>query len=82
MTSRPYLTLRKVLLYILLAILTSCATTSKQTPEISPPVLTKSGSEINQSAPVFTAIDLRGRSFALQDYRGKNIVLVFYIGHR
>jgi cytochrome oxidase Cu insertion factor (SCO1/SenC/PrrC family) len=82
MTSRPYLTLPKFLLFILLAILTSCATTTKQTPEISQPAPAKPGSEINQSAPVFTAIDLRGRSFGLSDYRGKNIVLVFYIGHR
>jgi|GEM_PF-6540104 len=82
MTSKPYLTLQNVLLGILFAILSSCTATTKQTPEVSQLAPTKQGSEINQSAPIFTAIDLRGRSFGLSDYRGKNIVLVFYIGHR
>lgn len=41
MTRRPYLTLPKVLLSILFAILTSCATTIEQTPEISQPATTK-----------------------------------------
>jgi cytochrome oxidase Cu insertion factor (SCO1/SenC/PrrC family) len=59
--------LANVFLSILLfVILTSCATT---TPEIK------------QSPPAFTAIDLQGRSFELTDYKGKNIILVFYIGH-
>ena len=38
--------------------------------------------EVDQPAPAFTATDLGGRSFRLADYRGRNLVLVFYIGHQ
>ena len=82
MTTRPYFTLPKTLLCVLFAIVTSCAATARETPEISQPAPAKAGSGINQSAPDFKAVNLQGRSFGLSDYRGKNVVLVFYVGHR
>ncbi|MBN1828643.1 MAG: redoxin domain-containing protein [Deltaproteobacteria bacterium] len=38
--------------------------------------------EIDQPAPPFTATDIRGSSIRLSDYMGRNVILVFYIGHR
>lgn len=66
-----YFSLNCSLCTLLLAtLLISCATVQK--PQI----------EVGHSAPIFTAKDFTGRTFSLSDYPEKNIVLVFYIGHR
>ena len=79
-------------LSICIALLTACATTpapadkqpvpadKQPAPADKQPVPAVTG-EVDQPAPAFTATDLGGRSFRLADYRGKNLVLVFYIGH-
>ncbi len=37
--------------------------------------------QVSQPAIPFAATDLKGRSITLADYRDKNLILVFYIGH-
>jgi peroxiredoxin Q/BCP len=34
--------------------------------------------EVNDKAPEFTLANEEGKSIALKDYRGKNVVLFFY----
>ena len=62
-----------------IALLTACATTPAPTDQ--QPAAAATGAAA-QPAPAFSATDLGGRSFRLADYRGKNLVLVFYIGHQ
>ncbi len=37
--------------------------------------------QVGQVAPDFTLQDAEGRSMSLSDFRGKNVVLVFYRGY-
>jgi len=57
MTTKSYLTLPKVLLYILFAIFCSCATATKQTPEVSQPAPTKQAATINVGKPTWFVRD-------------------------
>jgi uncharacterized protein YcgI (DUF1989 family) len=36
---------------------------------------------VGQPAPDFTVRDVHDRVFSLADYKGKNVILVFYVGH-
>ena len=61
---------RGILLRLLAFALAACAT--------SPPTL-----QPGQPAPAVVMTDIENRSFMLEEYRGrKNVLLVFYIGHR
>ncbi len=47
--------------------------------EVSPADLNRI--QVGQHAPDFTALTPGGKPARLSDYRGKNVVLVFYRGH-
>jgi peroxiredoxin len=47
--------------------------------EVSPADLNRI--QVGQPAPDFTALTPEGKPARLSDYRGKNVVLVFYRGH-
>ena len=86
MTGRLGRILRRGVLSVCIALLTACAITpapadKQPAPADKQPAPAVTG-EVDQPAPAFTATDLGGRSFRLADYRGKNLVLVFYVGHQ
>jgi peroxiredoxin Q/BCP len=67
MRGRMGFTTRQMVVCLFVALLAACRTVSTL--------------DINQPAPAFTVTDVRGRSLSLADYKGKNLIVLFYIGH-
>ncbi len=59
--------MKRTVLFLLILAFMGCATMQR--------------APVNQPAPAFTVMDLSGQFINLSDFKGKNIVLVFYVNH-
>lgn len=68
----------------LMILLASCAAVQETPPAGQSVLPSKSVQEapgLGRPAIPFKVVDLKGRAVGLDDFRGRNLVLVFYIGH-